>query len=170
MASEGIPITHRSGARGLQTLETATILPLPPAAVFPFFSAAENLERITPPELNFRILTPTPITLAVGTLIDYRLRLWGIPFRWRTKIPLWEPPYRFADEQLRGPYGYWHHEHRFETVEGDATRMVDIVHYRLPFHPLSLPVLPLVRRQLERIFRYRAGVISQLLRDGRVEG
>jgi ligand-binding SRPBCC domain-containing protein len=160
MSGADVVITQRSLGRGLQLLETETLLPMPVAEVFPFFSAAENLEAITPPELHFSVLTPTPIVIDVGTLIDYRLRLFGIPFRWRTRIPMWQPPRRFVDEQQRGPYRYWHHEHCFEPVHG-GTLMRDIVHYRLPLHPLSLPVLLLVRRQLQRIFAYRARTIGQ---------
>jgi ligand-binding SRPBCC domain-containing protein len=151
-------IHHRDLGGGLWELETSTLLPQPPDEVFLFFSAAENLEAVTPPELRFRVLTPTPIEIGVGTLIDYRLSLFRIPFRWQTVIPVWEPGRRFVDEQRRGPYRYWHHEHRFEP-EASGTRMTDRVRYRLPLHPLSLLVRPLIRRQLERIFSYRAQVI-----------
>ena len=162
MQTGPVLITHESLGRGVSRLETSSWFALPADNVFPFFAAAENLERITPPELAFRIVTPTPITVAEGTLIDYRLRLFGVPFGWQTRISVWEPPQRFVDEQLRGPYRSWTHLHTFESLDG-GTRMTDRVTYSLPLRPFSAPVLPLVRRQLDRIFRYRARVIHEIL-------
>jgi len=155
-------IRHERRGRGLHVLRTHTLLPRPIDEVFAFFADAQNLQRITPPELAFRILTPPPVEVREGALIDYRLRLFGVPFGWRTRISRWEPPLRFVDEQLRGPYRSWIHLHEFEA-SGDGTRMTDRVEYRLPGHPFAGPVLPLVRRQLDRIFRYRAGVIREIL-------
>lgn len=155
-------ITHGKQVTGHRFLETATVLPLAVEHVFAFFANAENLERITPPELRFRILTPTPIEVSEGTIIDYRLRLFGIPFRWRTRILEWQPNERFVDEQVQGPYANWRHLHTFEG-HGNGTRMTDRVEYRLPLHPAGLIAMPLVRRQLDRIFRYRANAIGQLL-------
>ena len=130
--------------------------------VFPFFAAAENLERITPPELRFRIATPSPVRVAEGALIDYRLRLNGIPFAWRTRITEWDPPRAFTDSQIRGPYHTWIHRHTFEA-DGESTKMVDEVRYRLPLWPLGEVALPIVSRQLRRIFTYRGEVIRELL-------
>jgi ligand-binding SRPBCC domain-containing protein len=148
--------------RGLHRFETETEIPLPPEEVFPFFAAAENLERITPPELRFRILTALPIEMGRGTLIDYRLRLEGIPFRWRTEISEWDPPRAFTDRQLRGPYHTWIHRHTFEPM-GSGTLMRDRVDYRLPLWPFGEPALPLVRRKIARIFEYRREMIRALL-------
>lgn len=135
--------------------------------VFAFFADAGNLEAITPPWLRFRILTPRPIEMRAGTLIDYALRIRGCPVRWRTRIELWEPPLRFIDCQLRGPYRVWRHLHEF-FAEGDRTRMVDTVDYALPWGLAGTWAHRLwVRSDLERIFDYRRERIEQLFRRGR---
>ncbi|MEJ2602323.1 MAG: SRPBCC family protein [Gammaproteobacteria bacterium] len=164
MNDPGPPIRHRRLRQGEHVLETVTEFPLPVDGVFPFFTDVENLERITPPELGFRVMTPTPLAISEGTLIDYRLRLYRVPFAWRTRISVWEPPHRFIDEQISGPYHTWQHEHRFEAVAG-GTRMTDRVRYRLPGHPLAGPFLPLVRRQLDRIFTFRGRTIRSILAE-----
>lgn len=136
-------------------------LPKPVEEVFPFFGDAGNLARITPPELRFRILTPLPIEMREGAEIAYRLQLFGVPFRWRTRITAWEPGVRFVDEQERGPYRLWRHTHTFAATPR-GTHMVDRVEYALPLAPLGDLALPVVRRQLDRIFDYRAETIREL--------
>lgn len=147
------------------TLERVQLIPRPRSEVFAFFSDATNLERITPPFLRFRIVTPTPIDIREGTLIDYRLRLFGVPFAWRTRIDVFEPERRFIDTQLRGPYSIWRHLHEFEEVDsGRATRMRDRVDYAVPLGPLGDVARALfVRRTVERIFDYRAATIAESL-------
>jgi ligand-binding SRPBCC domain-containing protein len=121
-------------------------------AVFSFFADAHNLELITPPWLHFEILTEGPISMQTDTLIDYRLRLRGIPLRWRTRIVLWEPPSRFIDLQMKGPYRLWRHEHVFMRADS-GTRCIDHVQYAL--HGGRFLDRLLVRPDVERIFDYR---------------
>jgi len=135
-----------------RTLISEILLPGTPEEVFPFFADAGNLERITPPLLHFRVLTPAPITMREGTLIDYRLRLHGLPLHWRTLISAWEPPHRFVDCQIRGPYRLWHHEHTFEA-KGDQTLCRDRVTYAHWGGPLLEKLL--IRPDLERIWAFR---------------
>ena len=144
-------------------------LPLPPDRVFDFFADARNLEAITPPFLRFQIVTPTPIALRAGTLIDYRLRLFGLPLGWRTEIESYDPPRGFVDRQLRGPYALWHHTHTFAPLTDDrgvvaATEMTDVVRYAIGRGMLGVAAEKLfVRRTLERIFDYRRDRIVELL-------
>lgn len=132
--------------------ETELWLPRPRAEVFHFFSDSHNLEDITPPFLKFVVLTPGPIEMRQGTLIDYKLRIRGFPVRWRTLISAWEPPFRFVDEQVRGPYRQWIHEHTFKEQDG-GTMMRDSVRYRVPGG--SLVNRFFVRADVERIFDFR---------------
>ena len=162
MSGDKTIIRHGGIQKRRQFLETTTTVQLSVDDVFLFFSDAENLERITPPELAFQILTPTPIDMKEGTIIDYRLRLFKMPFCWRTRITRWQPNEQFIDEQVRGPYRSWTHLHTF-AASGSDTRMTDRVEYELPLGPAGMLVLPLVRRQLDRIFGYRASAIRRLL-------
>lgn len=127
-------------------------MPVPRDEVFPFFADASNLERITPPWLRFRILSPLPIEMKVGARIDYRLRLRGVPIHWQSEITAWEPPHRFIDEQVRGPYRVWVHLHTFESRDG-GTVITDDVHYAVLGGRLVEAWL--VRPDLERIFGFR---------------
>jgi ligand-binding SRPBCC domain-containing protein len=142
-------------------------VPLPRARVFEFFSDAGNLEKITPPELHFRILTPRPILMRAGARIDYRLHLYGIPLTWKTEITRWNPPEGFIDEQREGPYALWIHRHLFREDRQGNTSIEDRVDYALPFYPLGQMVFPLVRWQLSRIFNYRQQMVGRLLIRGK---
>lgn len=144
-------------------LTSEVLLPRPRDEVFPFFADAGNLERLTPPWLRFEVLTPQPIAMRPAAVIEYRLRLRGLPVRWRSEITAWEPPFRFVDEQRRGPYRLWIHEHRFEEREG-RTLVGDRVRYAVPGGPLleGLVNRLLVRPDLERIFAFRRAVLLRL--------
>lgn len=128
--------------------------------VFPFFSRPENLERLTPRALGFQVLTPSPIPMHVGAIIDYVVSLNGLPMRWTTAISEYDPPFRFVDVQLKGPYSFWHHTHTFEDL-GEATLVRDEVHYALPAGPLGeIAHALMVRRQLNGIFDYRRSFLA----------
>jgi hypothetical protein len=130
--------------------------------VFEFFSRAENLQEITPSWLSFTVLRVEPHPVQKGTLIDYRLKVHGLPLRWTSEIVVWEPPHRFVDVQVRGPYKLWHHTHCF-AEEGAGSRITDEVLYELPFGLLGdLAHWALVRRDVERIFDYRALKVRSL--------
>ena len=136
---------------------------MPRDELFPFFADAGNLGRITPPEMHFEIVTAPPIVMQPGTLIDYQIRMFGVPLRWRTEITEWNPPIEFVDTQLRGPYAEWVHRHRFIAFTGGTTLMEDHVRFRLPLGRLGAVAGPVVRRQLRRIFEYRRGAVARLL-------
>lgn len=139
---------------------TELLLPRPRDEVFAFFGEAHNLQRITPDWLDFRVLTPAPVVLRAGALIDYRLALHGVPFRWRTRIDVWEPPHRFVDAQIRGPYRQWVHTHTFEERPG-GTLCRDEVAYAVPGGRAIGRWF--VRRRVERIFAFRRDALVKLL-------
>lgn len=147
---------------GMFTMDTRVFLPHPPEVIFPFFADAGNLERITPPWLRFEILTPLPITMRAGAVIEYRLRLHGIALRWKSEITLWDPPNRFVDEQRRGPYRQWIHEHTF-TRCGNGSEVHDHVRYTLPGGWFVNWLF--VRRDVRRIFSYRMRKLRELFRE-----
>jgi ligand-binding SRPBCC domain-containing protein len=136
-------------------------------AVFDFFSKAENLNLITPPELSFKIITPLPVEMKNGTIIDYRIKLNGLPFGWKTEITEWEPPFRFVDTQLKGPYKVWIHEHTFTEIP-QGTIIKDSVDY-LPKGWIAEPLIHnlFVRKRLEYIFDYRQKKLSLIFANGK---
>lgn len=145
----------------LYVLEREQRLAEPPGEVFGFFADAVRLEEITPPWLHFRVSTPGPVDMRAGTLIEYRLRLHGVPLRWLTRIAMWQPDRRFVDVQVRGPYRLWHHTHDFEP-DGGGTILRDTVRYALPLGPVGrFAHGALVRRDLERIFDFRHAAVRQ---------
>lgn len=145
-------------------LRTTLWLPQPREKVFGFFANPKNLDRLTPSWLNFAILTAAPSIMARGTHLDYRLRLRGIPVRWRSEITAWEPPKRFVDRQTKGPYSLWIHEHLFEECEG-GTLVKDYVEYAVPGGRLVQRLF--VEPDLRRIFKYRHQVLRELFDPGK---
>lgn len=143
---------HWGRDAGFFTLTATQWLARPVSEVFPFFADAGNLNVLTPPWLRFEILTPRPISMKVGALIDYRLRLRGLPVRWQSEITAWQPPFRFVDEQRRGPYRLWHHEHTFREQDG-GTLVEDHVRYAVLGGALVERLF--VRRDITTIFTYR---------------
>lgn len=145
-------------------LERAQRVPLDVDETFRFYSEVGNLEHITPPWLRFRILDPRPDRLLGGAHLQYSLVLHFVPIRWTTEIDEWEPPHRFTDFQVRGPYKLWEHTHTFEPASGGGTLMRDTIRYAIPYGPLgSLAHVAFVRRDLRRIFDYRRDAVSALL-------
>ncbi len=151
---------------GRDTLVLAEqVIPRPIDEVFSFFSDARNLERLTPELIGFRILTSMPIEMSVGTIIDYKMRIHGIPIRWRTRIVEWNPPHCFADEQLKGPYHLWHHTHTFMLCE-EGTRVGDRVVYR-PISGALMNTL-FVKRDVKNIFEYRQRMLDRWFMGDRI--
>jgi ligand-binding SRPBCC domain-containing protein len=134
---------------------------------FAFYGDDRNLEPLTPPWLHFQVTTPRPLTMQAGTLLEYRLRLHGVPVRWRTRIETWEPPLRFVDFQEKGPYSLWEHTHTFEADGDSATVIRDRVRYAIPLGPFGTLAHGLfVRRDLERIFDYRRDAVTERIAVG----
>lgn len=146
----------------IHTIERRQLVRAPLEHVFEFFSLARNLEQLTPPWLRFAVMTPEPIEMRAGTLIEYRLRLHGFPLGWVSRIEDWQPRRRFVDRQVKGPYRLWRHSHEFSPDASGGTLILDDVRYELPFGPLgTLAHAALVRRDLERIFDYRRDQAAQ---------
>ncbi len=152
------PLRFGRASQGRFTLETDCWLPRPREVVFPFFADPFNLEALTPPWLKFEIRTSPPLTMRAGLRIDYRIRLHGLPLGWQTEITAYEPPDRFVDEQRRGPYRTWIHEHAFVERDG-GTFVQDRVQYAVLGGRLVDRLF--VRRDLERIFRFRQEALRQ---------
>lgn len=151
-------------------LRTRISLPRPRGEVFAFFADAANLQALTPPWLHFEILTPSPIDMRPGALIEYRLKLHGIPIRWRTRITVWEPPHRFVDQQLKGPYRLWDHEHTFEedpAAPAGATLAADRVRYAVLGGALVNRLL--VQKDVEKIFTFRHQKLREIFGGGEEE-
>lgn len=148
-------------ASGFDYVRAETIVPAPLDRTFPFFSEAANLERLTPPWLNFRIRTAMPIVMREGLEIEYCIVLYGVPIPWRSRIDVWEPGVRFVDRQTAGPYRWWRHEHTFEPV-GTHTRMRDDVEFVPRARWLTRA---LVRRDVARIFDYRRRTLVRLFEE-----
>jgi ligand-binding SRPBCC domain-containing protein len=169
-----VPGTHRPRTPGCKAcrvkvheLERSQRVAIPVAAAFEFYADTHNLEPMTPPWLHFRLTNEGPVGMERGTLLDYTLRLHGVPIRWTTRIDSWNPPDGFVDSQLKGPYSLWEHTHVFEPDGESATIIHDRVRYAIPFGPLgALAHRLFVRRDLRRIFDYRAEAFTRLIAPG----
>ena len=145
------------------TLEKSQKISRDIAHVFDFFSKPGNLSDITPKKMNFSILTPSPIEMKETAVIDYTVKILGIPIRWRTIITKYDPPNIFIDQQLKGPYSMWHHTHSFKSIAENETLIMDTVHYCVPFGIIGRILHKLfIRRDLENIFLYREKRIKQI--------
>ncbi len=162
MSNESNLIIRRDQETGYR-LEAEMSIDLPRPDVFAVFADAMELERITPDWLNFSVVTPQPILMREGLVLDYRLKIHQVPVRWRTEICVWEPPFRFVDQQLRGPYKRWYHEHMFEDLGDGRTRVRDNVHY-IPRGGKWLHHF-MVRPDLEKIFRFRQDRIREIIAE-----
>ncbi len=146
----------------IRKFSSAIWIPAPIEKTFSFFGKAGNLNKLTPPWLHFEILTPLPVEMQSGTLLDYQLRLHGIPVKWQTQIVEWNPPFQFVDLQLRGPYRKWVHTHAF--IEKDnGTVIEDNIDYAVPGFFLE----PLIHKyfiepDLARIFEYRRKQLAEI--------
>ena len=145
----------------VHVLQREQLVRAEPEEVFDFFSQARNLEQLTPPWLRFKVLSPEPLEMRGGTLIDYQLRLHGVPIAWTSLIECWEPARRFVDRQVRGPYRSWHHTHEFESIP-DGTIIHDSIEYEIPLGPIGESAhRALVRRDLRRVFDYRRAAVKR---------
>jgi len=145
-------------------LTTSTVINKPLSEVFEFFSNAENLNKITPPDMQFKILTPLPIIIKKGTLIDYKIKVNGIPLNWQTEITEFEVNKRFIDKQLKGPYRVWIHEHTFEEKDG-KTIMNDHVQFLSPGWFLEPIINKLfIEKKVKGIFAYREKILTNLFK------
>jgi ligand-binding SRPBCC domain-containing protein len=159
-------MSPRTRPQRVRVLERTQFVPVPVDRAFAFFSDARNLERITPPWLSFRVMTEGEIRMGAGVEIDYRIRIAGIPARWRSLISRWEPGVSFVDEQLVGPYRWWHHTHTFSPHDGGA-RITDRIEYAVSGWILEPAIHALfVRKRLEGIFEYRREQIGRIFADG----
>lgn len=154
------PVISRTSEGAYRLTQTMQVLK-PLEEVFEFFSDARNLNLITPPWLQFEILTEGDIDMREGMLLDYRLKLHGVPVRWTSEITIWDPPRLFVDTQARGPYKEWHHLHRLTAIDSSTTEVSDQVDYKVPGGRLINRLF--VKRDLEAIFKYRAGRTVELL-------
>jgi ligand-binding SRPBCC domain-containing protein len=155
----------------IYSLTSRQLVPYPLNEVFPFFSKPENLGLLTPENLGFQILTPSPVCMKEGAIIDYAITIASVPVRWTTLITSYEPPYRFIDVQLKGPYAYWRHTHSFSETD-DGTLITDEVDYAMPFGLAGKIIhTAMIRRQLKNIFRNRGYAIEKIFppRDQRGE-
>ena len=143
------------------SLDYCQVIPKPLEEVFPFFSEAKNLERITPSFLSFKVIEDKDLTMHQGLIINYKLKLYGIPFRWKTEITKWEPPYGFVDSQIEGPYKSWIHEHTFKALDAHTTEMQDHIEYD---HAYGKSINKLfVGPNVKKIFAYRFKVIEEIM-------
>lgn len=150
----------------IHLLERSQRVEVPIDRAFAFYGDERNLEPLTPPWLHFEVTTPRPISMASGTLLEYRLKLHGVPIQWRTRIDAWEPPSRFTDFQEKGPYSLWEHTHTFEADGEGATIIRDHVRYAIPFGPLGTLAHKLfVKRDLERIFDFRRDAVAERIKS-----
>ena len=157
-------ITIERESAAVWRLEALCEIARPRDEVFPFFADASNLERITPSAVRFRIITPMPIEMRRGAIINYALRIKGIPIRWTTEITEWDPPNRFADTQRKGPYKLWEHVHEFEeSDDGASTIMRDVVRYTPRGGALTNRLF--VERDVRRIFEHRNATIAELFKE-----
>lgn len=150
-----------AGEEGEELYETEQFVPGKIDGLFEFFSDARNLQKITPPMLDFHIVGDVPKPIHENALINYKLKIRGVPIRWQTRIAQWNPPHSFVDTQEEGPYGFWHHTHTFEPMEGGVL-MKDRVRYRLPYGKIGKAVGSLVRSDVEGIFKFRHQVIGDM--------